>query len=347
MSRYVTVDRKSADCKKYLSGHFSDTAVALPVPVLDGAQLSSTITFQVLNNDEVVKPNLATILFRLFRLDLISFTVLPTLIVWLLSNEQVNHMQQWVLLISVFFLHGATFAFNDYFDHMQGRDHVSEQTGSRLIQNGVLRAHQVLKAAWCLWALAFIGGIYLAYYNPGILIFAALGAALGAMGSMYQFFGLKSIGFSDIALILALGPLLTLGAQYALTESVSFPFLVMGVIYGLLALVYSQSKNLATTMLDHQAGIRTISVRLGFDKAKVFLMFELACSAILSLYIFTVNYQSVAIFVIFVAYAIYRLDNVKSPVAGLAQDYPKHILRLHYIFSFCCILLYLIQREVF
>jgi len=347
MSRYVTTDRQSTDCKKYLSGYFSDNEVALPVPVLDGAQLSSTITFQILDNNEVIKPNRATILFRLFRLDLISFTVLPTLIVWLLTNEQVTHMQQLVLLISVFFLHGATFAFNDYFDHMQGRDHVSEQTGSRLIQNGFLRAHQVLKAAWFLWALALIGGLYLSYYNPGVLIFAAIGAVLGAMGSMYQFFGLKSIGFSDIALILALGPLLTLGAQYTLTERVSLPFLVMGVSYGLLALVYSQSKNLATTMLDHQAGIRTISVRLGFDKAKIFLMFELMCSAILSFYTFNTNYLMTLIFVVFVAYAIYRLNQIKSPIAGLAQDYPKHILRLHYVFSFCFIIFYFIQREVF
>ncbi|MEK6555004.1 MAG: prenyltransferase, partial [Bdellovibrionota bacterium] len=228
MSRFVTVDRQSTDYKKYLSGHFSKTEVALPVPVLEGPQRNSSITFQILSDSEIKKPNLALILLKLFRLDLLSFTLVPTLIVWMYCSEIVTNAEEWVLMLSIFFLHGAAFAFNDYFDHMQGRDHINEKSGSRLIQSGYVRAYQVLRAAWVLWSLAVVGGLYLSYYNPGILVFAALGAALGALGSMYQFVGLKSIGFSDIALVFALGPLLTLGTQYTITKNITFPILVIG-----------------------------------------------------------------------------------------------------------------------
>lgn len=344
MARFITVSRDSLDFKKYLKGTFSNREVALPVEQLEGHQLRPNVTFQIFSREEIKRPGLFRALLSLYRVDLLILTVLPAGVVFLSIDPVASRSSLFALVLALFALHGATFAFNDYFDHMQGRDRLNEKTGSRLIQTGVLRAVDVLRIAWGYWALAALGGIILVYENPNLVIFALGGAFVGALGSMYQWIGLKSLGFSDIALLIGLGPLLTAGVSFASAHQVTGPVLILGLSYGLLALIYSQSKNIASSLIDYQAGVQTLAVRLGFDRAKTFICVELFAASIFAIFILQSSWIAVAIFAVATLSVGRQIFALKSPLSGQTAVISQRVLGLHFFLSFLCLLIFFIQR---
>lgn len=339
MSRFVTVDKNDANYLQYLKGTFSSAERAIPVQINDGASLHSKVTFQILNVSDIKAPSLFFIFAQLFRFDLLSLTLLPALAVWLFyfENSQLSHLHSILLFCSLFFLHAAACAFNDYFDHMQGRDRLNEKSGSRVIQLGYLRAQSVLKWAWFCWGLASLGGIYLSLQNPYLIAFAAFGALLGALGSMYGSLGLKGVGFSDLAVLIGLGPLLTLSIEFVVMGQLTLPIFVLGLIFGLLTSVYTQAKSLASSLLDYQARVKTLPVRLGFDRAKIFMSFEMLAAIGLYFYFLSGLQFSGLVFAFLCVVTILFLLKLKSPLSSQTQKLSTRILWLHYAFGFIVI----------
>src|SRR5690606_17507579 len=163
-------------------------------------------------------------------------TVLPVLITSFLAGGP--FMVQLNLLVAALLFHGAVFAFNDYFDHMQGVDRMSDRRGSRLIQTGQFRAVDVLKIAWLYWGMALLAGLPIVWQRPGVLAFLICGLGLATLGSTYSRFGFKAIFLSDLMVFLCLGPLLTASVSYALAGWIPIHTLVIGAAFGLTAVLY-------------------------------------------------------------------------------------------------------------
>lgn len=340
--RYVTLERGTPDHDLYMSGHFSPVDLAIPVPLLAGTASRENTTFQILKRSEIARPSLGRVLFQLLRFDLVGLTLVPALVVWMMTAGSVSAVV--IMMASLACVHAATFAFNDYFDHMQGRDRLSEVSGSRVIQNGYLRAHEVLKVAFTFSGLAALGAFYFTFQNPKILLFALLGVALFSVGTMYSRLGLKSSGFGDVAVLLGLGPIHTLAVQFSLTQEMT-PFIgLIGLMYGLLALVYVQSKSLVTSMVDHQAGVRTMAVRVGFDRMKTVMLVELVAMIGLAVKLEPVLSFSFVLFLIGLVWVARLIRNLPSPVSSRTQNLSRQVLVLHALWSLSLVLHFVLYQ---
>jgi 4-hydroxybenzoate polyprenyltransferase len=68
-----------------------------------------------------------------------------------------------------------------------------------------------------------------------------------------------------------LGPLLTGGFSWVLTGGASVAAILMGVHFGLIAMLYALTRHTISMLVDDQAGLRTLPVVLGFDRMKALL----------------------------------------------------------------------------
>lgn len=329
--RYVTIERESPDHDRYLSGQFSSSELAIPVTLLEGTPSKENTTFQIYGPGQIKRPSLALVFLQLLRFDLIGLTLLPAFVVYMFTGG--TYLSVGVLTCSLACVHAATFAFNDYYDHMHGRDRLSEVSGSRVIQEGFLRAHEVFKVALMFSFLAGAGAVYFALQNPKILIFAALGLALFAIGTLYSRLGLKSSGMGDLAVLIGLGPLFTTAVEYSLIGQMTSFIFYIGLVYGLLSLLYVQSKSLVTSMVDHQAGVRTLAVRVGFDRMKKFMLVELVIMIGIAIKLEPVLSFSFGLFLVGLLWLARLVRRLPSPVSSRTQSLARHVLIAHALWS--------------
>lgn len=342
--RYITIRRESPDHDLYLTGRFSKSELAIPVTLLEGTPSTDNTTFQIYERDQIKRPALPLVLLQLMRFDLIGLTLLPALVVYMFVGG--TYLSIGILIFSLACVHAATFAFNDYFDHMQGRDRLSEVSGSRVIQEGYLRAHEVFKIALLFSAIASAGAVYFAMQEPRILIFALLGFALFAVGTLYSQLGFKGSGIADLAVLIGLGPLFTSAVEYSLSGQMTSFIFYIGLVYGLLSLLYVQSKSLVTSMVDHQAGVRTLAVRVGFDRMKKFMLVELVIMIGIAIKLEPVLSFSFGLFLVGLLWLARQVRKLPSPVSSRTQSLAGHILIAHALWSLSLLFHYALALDL-
>ncbi len=336
--RYITIERGSPEHERYLSGKFSSHEFAIPVTLLEGNPSKENTTFQIYGPGQIERPALIFVFLQLLRFDLIGLTLLPAFIVYMFAGGA--YFSVAILMLSLACVHAATFAFNDYFDHMQGRDRLSEVSGSRVIQNGYLRAHQVFKIAMMFACLAGAGAIFFSVQNPRILIFALLGLGLFSIGTLYSRLGFKGAGLTDLAVLIGLGPLFTSAVQYSLTGQMTGFIFYIGLVYGFLSLLYVQSKSLVTSMVDHQAGVRTLAVRIGFDRMKKFMLVELVLIVGIAIKLEPILSFSFGLFLVALLWLARLVRSLPSPVSSRTRSLAGHILVAHALWSLSLLFYY-------
>lgn len=323
-SEFVTLEKTDQKIKTYLSGEFSRKKIALPVPRSDLAS-QHQVTFQLVEKSEIQNPGLVKTLFCLFRVELLPLTVLPVLSMVYMhySAGSILNFQKLMLLLSgLLFTHAGVFSLNDYYDHMSGVDSLSEKGGSRVIQNGWMPAKEVFKWSALFLSLGTLCGLPLIVTHPQVSVFVLGGGVLGVLGYAHSRFGLKFLGFGDMSVFLCLGPLLMAGSSLALLGWVSSESILLGALYGLLAVIYVQVRQLSSIMVDHLSGVKSLAVRLGFDRAKIFiglevLFFLVVFSASLA-FIFDRGWTDVLAAPVYfwAIYLSYVLFKMRSPVAS-------------------------------
>lgn len=118
-------------------------------------------------------------------------------------------------------LHSGGNLINDYYDSF-GSDPINRYAtpfsgGSRVIQNGELNAETVKHLAFGCLALGVVCGLVLIYHGrPWVALLGLFGLAAAYLYSASPA-QLMSKGFGELTIYLAFGPVLTLGAYYAIT----------------------------------------------------------------------------------------------------------------------------------
>jgi 1,4-dihydroxy-2-naphthoate polyprenyltransferase len=334
VAQFITLDKSSADYRRYLSGTFSKAERALPVPLQESSTRGQQATFQIVSASSVKPLTWAQKISQLYRYELLGFTFLPVGIVaqWAGERSWTNIL----LMLATLFFHGAVFAFNDYFDHMQGVDRMSEKRGTRLIQEGQLRAIDVFRFAWGYWFLAMLVGLPIIIQNPKVIYFLAAGLLIGTLGSTYSRFGIKAFAFNDLTVFVCLGPLLTTSVAYVVSQNVQASHLALGFGFGLMATMYVQARHLSSAMSDHRAGVQTLSVRLGFDKMKALLFAEGA--VVFGIYAFLAGVQwsepafpkffvTLVLVGISLFFVLRTVFEIRSPASSRAEALPGLITR--------------------
>jgi len=165
-------------------------------------------------------------------------------------------------------VHAGSNLWNDYADELNGTDRANREWspfngGSRVIQDGLLPAGKVRRAALFCFAAALLLALALVPgKGPAVLLLALLGIAL-AVGYSSPPVWLGSRGLGEIAVGVAFGPLLCEGTAVALTGRFSSAILKIAIPLGLLVAAILTLNEIPDLVADRVAGKRTLAVRLG------------------------------------------------------------------------------------
>lgn len=317
-----------------------------PVP-LRSFYVSTTreeVTFKFLPAAGANRKQLLQAWFKLLRLETAIFITGPIFLV-LLTNLLDGYKIDWFFSIlvgfGVLFFHFSLSLFNDYTDHLRGRDRIRTVGGSRAIQNGIISAYQVRNLAlfflFCsgLIALSVLVGAESLAQQGGLIV---LGLALFFSIELLSPQGwLRGRGGMELISFFLAGPLLTGGFSWVTVHSINLDVLGLGCIFGSLVGLYVYLTRFAQMMHDQQAGYKTWPVRLGFERARragQFLVFVSVGWLLFDLVVLTHSWYLWPGFVTLLGFAFplaLRIGRVQSPLSSDIALLPNEALRLHWV----------------
>ena len=165
---------------------------------------------------------------RAARLPFLTGSLMPVVLVAALAYWRGAWGGLWYFLLTILGvagLHTGGNLINDYYDSF-GSDPINRfatpfSGGSRVIQNGELGAATVRNMAYACLGLGVIAGLVLIYYGrPWVALLGLFGLAAAYLYSATPV-QLMSKGLGEFTIFLAFGPVLTLGAYYAMTGRVT------------------------------------------------------------------------------------------------------------------------------
>jgi len=169
---------------------------------------------------------------------------------------------------------GANIA-NDYYDHLSGNDEANVRFirpfsgGSRLIQEGLLPARQVLVAALLFYAAAVAIGLVLTRAVGWGIVGLGLVGILGGFFYTAPPFRLGYRGLGEFVIGLNFGVLCVLGGYYVQTRHFSWEAFVISLPMCFLIMAVLWINQFPDFDADRQVGKRHWVVRLGRRKAVV------------------------------------------------------------------------------
>lgn len=191
-----------------------------------------------------------------------------------------GHFNIWILVLSLLttllFQVLSNFA-NDYGDGVKGTD--QERTGeARMVGSGAISENQMKTAVYALVLLSFLSSTTLSYYAlislgwSWVLLFTALGA-LAILSAVFYTVGDSAYGYrglGDLFVLLFFGWVGVGGSYFIQTASMNWSVLLPGTAVGLLAVGVLNLNNMRDIQTDARAGKKSIPVRIGLPKAKIY-----------------------------------------------------------------------------
>lgn len=198
-----------------------------------------------------------------------------------------------VSVLGVGTLHLGANLINDYYD-ARGSDPINIRFtpfsgGSRVIQNKEIAPGVILFMALLFFALGLGCGIWLARFGrPLVLVIGSLGLVAGWSYSSPPL-QLMARGLGEMAIFFAFGPLITLGAYYAMSGHLSWQAFAIGFPHGFLITEVIWINQFPDYQADKEAGKKNLVVRLGLDYSRYLycLMMLLSFVAVIFLVGFT------------------------------------------------------------
>ena len=196
-----------------------------------------------------------------------------------------------VFLGSCFF-HIACNVANDYFDYKSGNDALNKNAitpfsgGSRMVLDGFVRPRQALTVSIVFAVLGSAIGIYLNAVSSGnVILIIGIAALFLVYG--YNGFPLRLVnkGLGEIAIFLAWGPFIVLGAYYVQAQEISsfWPWIV-AIPSGLLTTLVLLINEFADKEADETTGRKTLVILFGFKPSLIiYLLLALSCYVVVLL----------------------------------------------------------------
>ncbi|MFQ6108038.1 MAG: prenyltransferase [Candidatus Aminicenantales bacterium] len=188
-------------------------------------------------------------------------------------------------LVGASCLHIACNAANDYFDFKSGADASNRNAlvpfsgGSRMILDGFVKPGEGLAVSLVFAALGSAIGLYLNAVSRGNIILL-IGVAAVFFIFSYNGFPVKLVnrGLGEIAIFLAWGPLMVIGAYYVQANTLnSFWLLVAAFPSGVLTTLVLLINEFADNEADAAVGRKTWVILYGFNRSLI-IYFALALS---------------------------------------------------------------------
>jgi len=163
---------------------------------------------------------------------------------------------------------------NDYSDGIRGTDEA--RVGPiRLVASGLKSPRAVKNAAILSYFLAAICGLILSLRtSPLLIVIGALAIIAG-----WKYTGGKKpygySGFGEISVFIFFGLVATMGSYFAQSQEISWRALLLAIPMGTLSCTILGLNNLRDRPKDEAVGKKTLAVRLGDSRARIFLIFQL------------------------------------------------------------------------
>jgi len=184
------------------------------------------------------------------------------------------------------FLHIACNVANDYFDFKSGNDAANQNAlvpfsgGSRMVLDGFVKPGEALAVSIIFACLGSAIGLYLnAALKGNIILFIGLAALFFVFSYNGVPMRLVNRGIGEIAIFLAWGPLMVMGAYYVQAESFSsFWPLIVAIPSGILTTLVLLINEFADREADVSTGRKTWVILFGFKKSfLLYLSLAVSC----------------------------------------------------------------------
>ncbi|MCJ7738749.1 MAG: 1,4-dihydroxy-2-naphthoate octaprenyltransferase [Anaerolineae bacterium] len=213
---------------------------------------------------------------KITRMPFLTAVILPALlgafIAWADGTFSGGHLL--LTLLGIVSINVGLNMSNDYFDHVSGNDENNRELtpfsgGSRVIQEGVVSARQVLAGSVSFYLVGIAIGLYLVLTRGWPLLW------LGAIGVFLAFFHNAppfklyhlAPGAGELAAGIGCGPLVVLGSYYVQTQRWSSEALWASIPLGLLITAVLYINEFPDYVADRSVGKKTIVVALGRERA--------------------------------------------------------------------------------
>ncbi len=204
------------------------------------------------------------------RLRTLPAAIAPVLVATSLARDERNLQRALLALgVSLLLQIGVNFA-NDYSDGVRGSD--DNRIGpTRLVASGLASAKSVKTAAVISFLLAALLGLLLALQTTLWITLVGAFALLAAWGYTGGKRPYGYSGFGEASVFIFFGLVATIGTFYVQTETITFKSAVVAIPIGALSCAILAVNNLRDRALDEIVGKRTLAVRLGDRKARIFV----------------------------------------------------------------------------
>jgi 1,4-dihydroxy-2-naphthoate octaprenyltransferase len=174
-----------------------------------------------------------------------------------------------VTLLATVLLHAATNLINDYYDVKSGvdtREVATAQYRPHPLVEGKLPAEQVKMAAYILYLLSILIGLYLAATRGWALLWIGLIGAFASLTYTAPPLKYKYSALGEISVFLMWGPLMVSGAYFVQRQVFSLNALWISIPFGALVALVLLANNIRDIRHDRSKGILTLAILLGQAK---------------------------------------------------------------------------------
>lgn len=180
-------------------------------------------------------------------------------------------------LTTTLFLQVLSNLANDYGDSVHGADSVEREGPSRAVQTGAITSAAMKRAIIVFSILSFTSGLLLLYFSVGIgsyTFYIFLGTGLLAILAAIAYTNGKKpygyMGLGDIFVFLFFGLVGVVGTYFLHANSLELTVFLPAMACGFLATGVLNVNNIRDIKSDELAGKRSIPVRIGQRKAKIY-----------------------------------------------------------------------------
>ena len=263
-------------------------------------------------NEEVTVPIKASTKFvkalAITRMPFVSAVLMPGLIGGAfvstymsqsITDFQFNTFFFVLCIIGLILLQLGSNVFNDYFDVKDGTDDANSSYftqysgGSRAIELGLISLSGTKKLGIALLLTSFLIGLYITF-NIGLTVIY-----IGLVGLFLGFFytapPLRLVarkGLGELSILLAFGPVVTMGVAYVLTQQISLGSFLVGIPAGLLTVNILLINQFPDAESDATTGKNHLVVTFGKEKSVWIYFTILSASFITNIWLWNQHFDS-------------------------------------------------------
>ena len=206
-----------------------------------------------------------------------SFTVTVfSVLLGAMLAPQVDWALALITLLGAVLVHAGVNVVSDWADYKRGADTWRVLGSSRVLVDGLLSPRAHLLWGVLLLSLGALIGLGLALtITPDILWIGLVGGLIGLFYTLPPL-GLKYKALGDVAVFLAFGPVMALGAYVVQTATVDPLPLLASVPLGLLTTAILHGNNYRDIVEDSRAGYRTVASVMGGKGSAVYYLLLVA-----------------------------------------------------------------------